>query len=206
MSGTHSIPLKNDLGGAHLVRLHWLRRLILISCALLGLLLFCTAAGLLWLYLAAHGALPQMDGDLRAAGLSETVTIRRDAHGAPHIDAATQDDLFFAQGYVTAQDGLWQMDMFRRNATGELAEVLGQQLVKHDRMQRVLLIRLTAERIYASLPPDDRKRMDDYERGVNAFIAAAEHAGTMPAEFKLLHYEPRPWTGTDSVSVGLMEV
>ena len=66
-----------------------------------------------------------LDGDLHLAGLSAPVTVRRDAHGVPHIDAATQEDLFVAQGYVTAQDRLWQMDAFRRNANGELAEIMG---------------------------------------------------------------------------------
>jgi acyl-homoserine lactone acylase PvdQ len=59
--------------------------------------------------------------------------VRRDAHGVPHIEAATEDDLFVAQGYVTAQDRLWQMDAFRRNANGELAEVMGFSMVAHDR-------------------------------------------------------------------------
>ena len=81
------------------------------------------------------------------------VTVRRDAHGVPHIDAATQQDLFVAQGYVTAQDRLWQMDAFRRNANGELAEVLGPSLVKHDTAQRVLQFRNTARRVYANLVP-----------------------------------------------------
>ena len=81
-------------------------------------------------------------------GLSAPVTVRRDAHGVPHIEAASQDDLFVAQGYVTAQDRLWQMDAYRRNANGELAEVMGPSLVEHDKAQRVLQIRNTAQRIY----------------------------------------------------------
>jgi len=105
---------------------------------------------------------------------------------------------------VTAQDRLWQMDTFRRNANGELAEILGSSLVKHDRAQRVLQFRRTAERIYANLPAEDRARLDDYARGVNLFIA--QHHDTLPPEFKLLLYRPRPWSGVDSVSIGLMLV
>jgi penicillin G amidase len=174
--------------------------------ALAGIAIILAAVLVLWLCLAEREALPAMDGSLRAAGLSAPVRVQRDAHGMPHIEAASQDDLFFAQGYITAQDRLWQMDMFRRNANGTLAEVLGQALLEHDRRQRLLLIRNSADRIYSSLPSEDRHRLDDYARGVNAFIAAAETTGRLPAEFKLLMYKPRPWTGADSVSVGLMEV
>jgi penicillin amidase len=119
----------------------------------------------------------------------------------PHIEAATEDDLFVAQGYVTAQDRLWQMDLFRRNANGELAEILGSSMVKHDRAQRVLQLRNTARRIYANQPPADRVRLDAYARGVNLFIA--QHQATLPPEFKLLGYHPQPWSGVDSVSIGL---
>jgi penicillin amidase len=180
----------------------WLRRI----AALLVAVLLAAATGIFWLYHAEREALPDMDGILHVAGLSAPVTIRRDAHGVPHIDAATQDDLFLAQGYVTAQERLWQMDMFRRHADGNLAEILGPKLIRHDQIQRTLEIRRSAQRFYASLPPDDRHRLDVYARGVNDFIAQAEATGKLPAEFKLLHYRPQPWTGTDSVSVGLMEV
>jgi penicillin amidase len=158
-------------------------------------------AGVLRLRSATVAALPALDGDLHLAGLSAPVTVRRDAHGVPHIDAASVDDLFVAQGYVTAQDRLWQMDLYRRNANGELAEILGSSMVKHDKTQRVLLIRNTARRIYANLPATDRARLDDYARGVNLFIA--QNQATLPPEFRLLGYRPQPWSGADSVSVGL---
>jgi penicillin amidase len=161
-------------------------------------------ACLLWLRSAEKAALPVLDGDLHLQGLSAAVVVKRDAHGVPHIETATQDDLFVAQGYVTAQDRLWQMDAFRRNANGELAEILGSSLVKHDTAQRVLQFRNTARRIYANLSAADRARLEDYAKGVNLFIA--EHPETLPAEFKLLHYRPQPWTGVDSISIGLMMV
>jgi penicillin G amidase len=145
-----------------------------------------------------------LDGDIQLAGLSAPVTVRRDAHGVPHIEAANQDDLFVAQGYVTAQDRLWQMDLYRRNANGELAEILGASLVNRDIAQRVFGFRNTAHRIYDHLSPDDRRRLDDYARGVNQFIA--QHQDTLPVEFRLLMYKPQPWTGADSVSIGMMMV
>jgi penicillin amidase len=122
----------------------------------------------------------------------------------PHIEAATEGDLFVAQGYVTAQDRLWQMDTFRRNANGEMAEIVGPSMVAHDRAQRVLQFRNTARRVYANLPAADRARIEDYARGVNLYVA--QHQDSLPPEFKLLHYKPQPWTGVDSISIGLMMV
>ena len=182
----------------------WPRILLWSSGGLLALILVTAAAGVLWLRSTARAALPVLDGDLHLAGLSAPVIVRRDAHGVPHIEAANEEDLFMAQGYVTSQDRLWQMDLFRRNANGELAEIIGSSMVKHDRAQRVLQIRNTARRIYANLSPADRARLDDYARGVNLFIA--QHQDTLPPEFKLLGYRPPPWSGVDSVSIGLTMV
>ena len=194
-SAAPAVPAKRRRGRG------WGRILLWSAGGVLALLLVAAMAGLLWLRAAAHAALPQLDGDLHLAGLAAPVTVRRDAHGVPHIEAENQDDLFFAQGYVTAQDRLWQMDLNRRNANGELAEILGPTMVKHDRMQRVLEIRSTARRIYANLPAADRARVDDYARGVNQYIA--QHAAALPPEFRLLGYRPQPWSGVDTVSVGL---
>ncbi|MGB8028179.1 MAG: penicillin acylase family protein [Terracidiphilus sp.] len=184
----------------------WPRILLWSCCGLLVLLALAPLAAVLWLRSAAKAALPRLDGDAHLAGLSAPVTVRRDAHGVPHIDAATQDDLFVAQGYVTAQDRLWQMDTMRRSSNGELAEIMGPALIQHDKTQRVLQIRLTAQRFYGNLSVGDRRRLDDYDRGVNLFIAQCEQSNTLPVEFRLLHYRPQPWTGVDSVSVGLSMV
>jgi penicillin amidase len=184
----------------------WPRILLWCCCALLVLLALAPLAGVLWLRAAAKAALPQLDGDLHLVGLSAPVTVRRDAHGVPHIDAAFLDDLLVAQGYVTAQDRLWQMDGLRRGANGELAEILGPSLVEHDKTQRVLQIRLTARRVYDRQSPAARRILDDYARGVNLFIAQCEQSNSLPVEFRLLHYHPQPWTGVDSISVGLAMV
>lgn len=184
----------------------WPRILLLSAACLAAFLLLAAGIVTLWLRSAALAALPVLDGSVHLAGLSAPVTVRRDAHGAPHIDAATQDDLFVAQGYVTAQDRLWQMDMYRRNSEGDLAEVLGHSAVNHDEIQRVLQVRRVAERIYAAQSAANRARLDDYARGVNLYIAHCERTGTLPPEFRLLFYRPRPWTGVDSISVGLMMV
>ncbi len=124
----------------------------------------------------------------------------------PTSSAASLDDLLVAQGYVTAQDRLWQMDTSRRNSNGDLAEVMGPSLIQHDKTQRVLQIRLTAQRIYDHQSADSRRRLDDYARGVNLFIAQCDQSNRLPVEFRLLHYHPQPWSGVDSISVGLSMV
>ncbi|MDR3799805.1 MAG: penicillin acylase family protein, partial [Terracidiphilus sp.] len=189
----------------------WPRILLYVAGSLLLLLLVAAGAAVLWLRSAARAALPQLDGDIHldafsAPVLSAPVIVRRDAHGVPHIEATTQEDLFVAQGYVTAQDRLWQMDASRRAANGNLAEILGPSLVTNDKTQRVLQIRLTAQRIYEYLSPADRARIDAYARGVNLYISQCEKSHTLPPEFRLLGYHPQAWTGEDSVSVGLLMV
>ena len=185
-------------------RRRWLRILVWTVFCLVVLLVLAAGSCVLWLRSAAKAALPQIDGAEQVPGLSAPVTVARDEHGVPHIAAATQDDLFMAQGYVTAQDRLWQMDILRRNANGELAEILGPRLLDHDVNQRALEMRNTAHRVYANLPPDERARLDDYARGVNLFIDQHQHS--LPPEFRLLFYRPQPWSGADSISVGLMMV
>jgi len=182
----------------------WLRRSLWALGGFVALALLIMGGGLFWLHRAMVTSLPTVDGSVQLTGLSASVTVRRDGHGVPHIDAASQDDLFLAQGYITAQDRLWQMDMLRRNAAGELAEILGPTLLEHDRAQRVFQFHNVAQRVYNSLPEADRHRYEQYARGVNLFIQQAEQNQThLPAEFRLLRYHPRPWSGIDSVLIGL---
>jgi penicillin amidase len=173
------------------------------SLALLVILL--AALGICaWFYSVARSALPQLDGRVRVAGLSAPVTVVRDAHGAPTIDAAGFDDLFFAQGYVTAQDRLFQMDGVRRFAAGELAEVLGSDYLKHDRQQRILGLRVAARKTIEILSTEDRSHFEAYARGVNAYIVS--HRDRLPMEFHILRYSPRPWTPEDSALIGAQMV
>ncbi len=164
---------------------------------------FVVLAGLLtalgaitWAYFLAHSALPQLDGTVQLRGLSTQVTVTRDAHGVPTIKASTLPDLFFSQGYVTAQDRLWQMDIMRRFAAGELAEILGDDLLKHDREQRILGLRIAAQRALEITSEAERSRLSAYAHGVNAYIES--HRDRLPLEFRILHYSPRLWTPEDS--------
>jgi penicillin amidase len=156
----------------------------------------------LWLQRATRDNLPQLDGSALLPGLSAPVTVQRDAQGVPHIHAQSLDDLVLAQGWVTAHDRLWQMDLLRRLAAGELAEILGPPLLEHDRLQRTLQIRAAADRTAAALPPDQLHLLTVYAQGVNAAIAdQREH---LPVEFRVLRYQPAPWTPRDSLLVLLV--
>src|ERR1700720_1822112 len=133
-------------------------------------LLFAVLGLLAWFYLIARSALPQLDGAVRLPGLSSRVTVTRDAQGVPTIDAAGFNDLFFAQGYVTAQDRLWQMDIMRRFAAGEISEILGADFLKHDREQRILGLRVAAQKALEVSSVQTRAHFEAYARGVNAYI------------------------------------
>src|ERR1700733_15744372 len=104
-----------------------------VPASLLGLVVLAAIGIIGWFYSMARSALPQLDGTLAVSGLAAPVTVTRDEHGVPTIAAATLEDLFFAQGYVTAQDRLWQMDILRRFGAGELSEILGEDTLKVDR-------------------------------------------------------------------------
>jgi penicillin amidase len=174
-----------------------LRRLLTASVSFIVLAVLCAGA---YLYSVARRALPQLDGELTVAGLSAPVTVTRDQHGMPMIEAANLQDLFFAQGYVTAQDRLWQMEGMRRFAAGELAEILGESQLPHDRQQRILGLRAVAHHSLELATPQDRILFEAYARGVNAYLQS--HTDRLPFEFRILRYMPKPWTAEDSLLMG----
>src|SRR3989440_7034090 len=135
------------------------------------------------------------------AGLHDRVTVRRDERGIPYIEAANDDDLYFAQGYVTASDRLWQMDLLRRTVRGELSEIFGQATLSQDKTQRVFGFAGILEQTTAHLPPNLNAALNAYAKGVNAFIDSLTDK-SMPPEFAILQYKPRHWTPADSLGVG----
>ena len=177
-------------------RLPW--RQIVRSISLAILIVLMAVVGLVYWY--AWRPLPQRSGAIEA-GVSQTVSVAFDALGEPHIRAASQDDALFVQGYVTAQDRLWQMDGLRRLAGGDLAEILGPVFLESDRVARRLRLRRVAEADYLNLPPPDRAVLAAYARGVNAFLTT--HRDRLPVEFTLLGYQPQPWSAVDSILVAL---
>ena len=172
-----------------------------VVIALLVLALIVFLAFDVWFYRAVRAALPQVDGTIQVAGLTQPVMVTRDSLGIPTITATNLNDLFFAQGYVTAQERLWQMDMTRRYASGDLAVILGPDFVSVDRGQRILGLRQTAEKVVAAMDPVQHAQFQAYANGVNAYIA--EHTKTLPMEFRFLTYAPHVWTVEDSLLVGL---
>ena len=178
------------------------KRPFLVFRVLLWLLLLAAilvAAGASYAYYITKAALPQLDGQVIASGLLNPVTVTRDGHGVPTIEAASLEDLFFAQGYVTAQDRLWQMDVMRHFGSGELSEMLGPETLKIDREQRILGLRAAARKSLGMASVRDRSFFEAYARGVNAYISArSKH---LPIEFRILGYTPKPWLAEDSVVI-----
>jgi penicillin amidase len=196
-------PLSPQEAARQTSRQRIFRRIVVILTTLVilfAIIGFVTARH--WLRQTMQDSLPQLDGSVSIPGLSAPVTIQRDAHGVPHIRAASLDDLLLAQGFVTAQDRLWQMDSLRRHASGTLAEILGPGLLAHDRLQRTLLIRASADRTIATLPPDQLHLLERYAAGVNASIELQR--ARLPLEFRLLRYQPAPWTPRDCLLVALV--
>ena len=141
----------------------------------------------------ARQALSQISGELKVAGLREPVEVIRDRWGVPHIYARNTEDLFFAQGYVVAQDRLWQMEMWRRQREGRLAEILGPSAVARDRTARLLKYRGPMDdREWTSYHPEGKRIFTAFAAGVNAYIA--ERATNLPIEFILTGITPDPWT------------
>jgi penicillin amidase len=171
---------------------------VFLSLVVLAVLL--AGGAYLWFHAAVRSAMPRLDGTVALQGLKAPVTVIRDEHGVPSITASSLDDLFFAQGYVTAQDRLWQMDMMRRYASGELAAALGADYVKVDREQRTLGLREVARKSLEQATPEERAQLEAYARGVNAYIR--DHQYGLPLEMRVLRYFPRAWTAEDSVLVG----
>jgi penicillin G amidase len=172
----------------------WLRR---VGWGLLGLLAVSAAglgAGYLWL----RQSLPQVDGEIRVAGVSAPVTVVRDQWAIPYIEAQNLSDATFAQGFVHAQDRLWQMEFQRRLGAGRLAEIVGPAGLPGDRFMRTLgLYRLAAASL-VHLSPETRARLDAYAAGVNAYLAV--RTGPLPLEFLLLrHHEVEPWSPADTL-------
>lgn len=172
-------------------------RLIRYINTAIAVLVVLVGLGVWWI---AWRPLPQTSGTI-AAGVADKVTVLFDRLGEPHIAAANQDDLLFAQGYVTAQERMWQMDGLRRRAAGDLSEIVGAAALELDEEARRLRMRRIAEDAVSTLPAGDQAAFAAYARGVNAYIDS--HRGRLPLEFTLLGYDPLPWSVVDTILIGL---
>lgn len=171
--------------------LRWLRwtLIVIVVCA-------AAAFGVAWWML--RQSLPTLDGPVDAPGLVAEATIARDARGIPVISAASREDLAYATGYAHGQDRFFQMDLSRRLAAGELAELFGEPALRVDRRTRRFGFRAVARRVVASAPPAERAVLDAYARGVNAGLASLRKR---PWEYLLLRVTPREWSPEDSALV-----
>jgi penicillin G amidase len=140
----------------------------------------------------ARAALAQTSGRIELAGLAKPVEVIRDSWGVAHIYAQTTEDLFFAQGFVAAQDRLWQMEMWRRTGEGRLAEIIGPAGVRRDKFARLMRYRGDMEAEWKSYAPDARPIIESFVRGVNAFIEISRD--NPPIEFQITGIRPEPWT------------
>ncbi len=144
--------------------------------------------------------LPQAEGTFPVEGLDGHVEILRDTWGIPHIYARSTRDVLFGQGFVHAQERLWQMDFTRRVVAGRLSEVLGKAGLPADHAMRMLSLRRAAEQEAVLFAGEEKILMDSYCRGINTWITHAIRRHKLPLEFMLLRYEPEPWQMVDVIS------
>ncbi len=158
------------------------------------------AGALAWI---TNRAMPQTTGTLRVAGLDAGATVERDAAGFAHITATTPHDLFVAQGFVHAQERMWQMEVWRRISAGRLSELFGASSLEQDRFIRTLGWRGAAERDLAALSGEMRAILDAYVVGVNAWLDA--NRGNLGLAFVITGANPEPWTVLDTLTWGKVQ-
>jgi penicillin amidase len=160
------------------------------------LIVVCTMAVVSWSIL--RKSLPEIDGDVSVTGIAEAATIERDAAGIPTITASNRPDLAFATGFAHGQDRFFQMDTIRRQAAGELSEIIGTASVDTDKRNRFHRFRSRAQAVIKGLASDERVLLERYAAGVNAGL---EGLGAKPFEYYLLGVNPEPWLPEDSILV-----
>lgn len=171
------------------------KRILKIAGAILLILIVGGGAGGYWFITKSH---PQINGTLRVAGLKAQVEVLRDANGIPHIYAANADDLLFAQGYVHAQDRLWQMEFNRRVGHGRISEFAGASQVNSDKYLRTIGLARAAKADWDAASDEEKRVLNAFAAGVNAFIES--HRDNLPLEFTLVGIQPEPWTPVDSLA------
>lgn len=182
------------------------RRARLIVLVLAVLLVAGSAAGGWYAVNTVRASFPQLSGNIKVAGLSAPVDVKRDANGIPQIYADTSEDLFKAQGYVQAQDRFWEMDVRRHITSGRLSEMFGSSQVQTDSFLRTMGWHDVAQQEYdTQLSPDTKKYLQAYSDGVNAWLAQHPGGSSASLEYALLgtvnsHYKPEQWTPVDSVA------
>ncbi len=166
-------------------------------------LVIAGGAGLFWFYQQLQGSKPHLEGRYGLSGLKAEVKVERDALGAPSLHAKNRLDAAQALGWLHAQDRFFQMDLLRRRAAGELAELLGQKALPLDEANRWHEFRRRAEESFAQLPANQKALAEAYSEGVNAGLAAL---ASPPWEYSLLRVAPQAWKPSDCILVGFSMV
>ena len=181
------------------------RRLKILGGIGAGVVVIGLVLGGLW-YWFSRRALPETKGTVNVEGLSAEVEILRDEFGVPHIYAQTPDDLFFAQGYVHAQERFWQLEFQRRTGAGRLSEIIGEATLGTDRYLRNFGFHELAAAAYELADPETKRILEAYAAGVNAYIKDRTPAqlGLEFAIFGLqgVEIEIEPWTPAGLVNLG----
>jgi penicillin amidase len=151
---------------------------------------------------AAAAAVAMIQGGMRAPGLHAPVRVQRDRWGVPHIYAGNQHDLFFAQGFVVAQDRLFQMELWKRSGQGRLAEILGPEAIERDINARRLRYRGDMQAEFTSYAPDARSILEAFTAGINAYIDSLQRPGGpgIPLEFQIAGFNPEHWQPADCLN------
>jgi penicillin amidase len=143
-------------------------------------------------------SLPKLTGEVRLKGLAAPVDVYRDRFGIPHVKAQNEKEAFFAQGFVTAQDRLWQMEYDRRRGSGRWAEVVGDSAVDQDKLMRRFGLASSAKADYEAADEPAQRMFDAYASGVNAFIDTTK---ALPIEYSIANLDPEPWLPWDGLIV-----
>ncbi|MCP4214105.1 MAG: penicillin acylase family protein [bacterium] len=167
-----------------------LKKILLVT-----LIIFVTA--LMGIYIYLRMTIPKSEGTLQVKGISNEIQVKRNQWGVPLIEAGTLEDMYFAIGFCHASDRLFQMDLARRLTSGKLSEIFGARALKSDKYHKGLLVEEAVEKKMAGITPENKKVLQAYSRGINAFIETQK----LPPEFALLRYKPEPWSSKDSIFI-----
>ncbi len=173
-----------------------MRAFFRISLLLLVLLIVLSSIAVYWTF---YRSVPDYDSSFRISGIEQEVDIYRDNNAIPHIHAQTESDLYFAAGYVHAQDRIWQMTLYQLMAQGRFSEFLGEELIDTDRFLRTIGFYRTAVENFDLLSDVEQELLYAYSRGVNAWVVANKR--NLPVEFSLTGIDPIPWTPAHSLAL-----
>jgi len=175
-----------------------IKKIILIIVVIFFVII---TTGSLSFYIFFRLPVPDYNGTIKISGLKSEVEVRTDDHGIPHIFAKNDEDLFFAQGYITARERMFQMDLTRLAGRGELSTLFGDKTIKTDKYFKTLGFYRAAEDEYKNLSPETKLAVDSYTRGVNEYISTIKH---FPREYIILGSKPQPWKPADSLVGALL--